>query len=316
MAAFVLTVVILGGMQIFMPMPMLLLERFLPGWGMVQVLVMGIYASWLLTLFLQPATAKKWRPKIWSLFSLVFFAQLILGLAGIEKMLMTGKLHLPLPALIIAGPLFRGSGFFMLIMFVVTVILVGPAWCSFLCYFGPMDDLASRRATKIQPMPVWRSKFRLLVLLVVLLTALLLRHYQVSGSFALGVAIIFGLIGIGIMLVFSRRLGCMTHCVSYCPIGLLGNMLGRFSLFRMAIADGCSECRQCSKVCRYDALKIADIRMRRPGSSCTLCGDCVTSCHSGQINYRLLNFSPEQSRKIFLTLVISLHAIFLAVART
>ena len=45
---------------------------------------------------------------------------------------MTGKLHLPVPALIVAGPVYRGSVGFMLILFLCTILLVGPAWCSHL----------------------------------------------------------------------------------------------------------------------------------------------------------------------------------------
>jgi hypothetical protein len=40
----------------------------------------------------------------WTFFSVVFFAQLVLGLAGMPSMLMTGELHAPVPALILAGP--------------------------------------------------------------------------------------------------------------------------------------------------------------------------------------------------------------------
>ena len=47
---------------------------------------------------------------MWLIFSIIFFTQLILGVAGVDKLLMTGKLHLPVPALIAAGPLYRAGG--------------------------------------------------------------------------------------------------------------------------------------------------------------------------------------------------------------
>ena len=78
------------------------------------------------------------------IFSIIFFSQLILGVVGLEKLLMTGKLHLPVPALIAAGPLFRGTGFFMAILFTFSVLLVGPAWCSWLCYIGAWDNYAAK----------------------------------------------------------------------------------------------------------------------------------------------------------------------------
>ena len=54
-----------------------------------------------------------------------------------------GEMHLPVPALILAGPLYRGEGFFMLFLFLSTVLIVGPAWCSWLCYVGAWDNVSS-----------------------------------------------------------------------------------------------------------------------------------------------------------------------------
>ena len=68
-----------------------------------------------------------------------FFGQLALGIFADPIFLMTGKLHLPIPAVILAGPLYRFEGLFMPILFISTLLLSGPAWCSQLCYFGAFD---------------------------------------------------------------------------------------------------------------------------------------------------------------------------------
>lgn len=316
-AAFLLTGLLLGVLQHFARVPMLLAERFWPGAGWLQVLLMALYAGRVASMCSDPATSTRIRPRIWALFSLAFFGQLALGLAGFEKMLMTGKLHLPLPALIIAGPLYRGSDFFMPILFAVTVLLAGPAWCSYLCYFGAWDDQCSRRLSAIKELPVWWQRLRFGVLLLVIFMALTLRFMQTGWATAFGVAAVFGLTGLGIMAVLSRRHGLLVHCTMYCPVGLLGNWLGRLSPWRMKIAEGCSGCLQCRKVCRYSALSITNIKARQVGSSCTLCGDCVAACHTGQINYSL-PFSvtgSEKARAVFVVLITTLHAVFLAVAR-
>ncbi|NLF97465.1 MAG: 4Fe-4S binding protein [Candidatus Riflebacteria bacterium] len=305
----------LACIQHFLPLPMLLFERYWPGMGWWQVLLMALYAAWLTGKFADPAGAVKWRPQIWRLFSLVFFAQLFLGLAGFEKMLMTGKLHLPVPALIIAGPIYRGSDFFMPILFTVTALLVGPAWCSHLCYIGTWDDCFSRRRSEPVQLPGYVSIIRFLLLVFVVVMALLLRYFAVGWLVAISAGALFGLAGIAVMVVLSRRHGAMIHCTCYCPMGLIGNWLGRLSMFRVKIADGCTECNLCRKSCRYNALSPVDIKLRRPGSTCTLCGDCIAACHSGQIGYRLPFLSSHSARTVFIVLIISLHAIFLAVAR-
>jgi ferredoxin-type protein NapH len=46
------------------------------------------------------------------------------------------------PMMILGGPIYRGQLSVMTILFLSTVILTGPAWCSQLCYFGAFDNLA------------------------------------------------------------------------------------------------------------------------------------------------------------------------------
>jgi polyferredoxin len=133
---------------------------------------------------------------------------------------------------------------------------------------------------------------------------------------ALLLAIIFGLNGVGLMVFWSRKSGVMTHCVAYCPIGPLANWLGKLSPFRIKINDTtCTDCGICHTVCRYDALNMADIKKRRPNISCTLCGDCLGSCRDGSIEYHWGKIKGNMARMIFIVLVVSIHAVFLGVAR-
>ncbi|MEW6712717.1 MAG: 4Fe-4S dicluster domain-containing protein [Candidatus Riflebacteria bacterium] len=313
--SFGLTALLLSVTQVAPSFPLLLSERFWPGAGWVQIFFMALYSAFLTREFLIPQRARQLRPRIWLLFSIVFFTQLILGLAGLEKFLMTGKLHLPLPALIVAGPIYRGSEFFMPILLLITLVLVGPAWCSHLCYIGAWEDHLSRKAPARGNLPEWRPKARFAILLLVIAGAFGLRYLGINATIAFAISILFALAGIAIMLLISRRNGAMTHCLTYCPIGLLGNLLGRLSPFRIRISEDCSNCMACSKVCKYEALKPSDIEKRRAGLTCTLCGDCVSACHKGQINYRLPFAGPGFARQAFIVLIISLHSLFLAVAR-
>lgn len=83
-----------------------------------------------------------------------FFLQFLLGVTVAPSLLMTGKLHIPVPFMMISGPVYREEGFFMLALFSVSVLMAGSSWCSHLCYFGVWDCLAaasSRR--KGHPVP-------------------------------------------------------------------------------------------------------------------------------------------------------------------
>ena len=314
-AAFTLTFLLFGVVQTRAPLPAVLLERFLPGGGWLEGFWLAVYAGWLADAMLERGRALKLRPRIWMLFSIVFFAQLAVGLAGAERFLMTGSLHLPVPALIMASPLFRGDGFFMLSLFAATVLFVGPAWCSHLCYIGAWDDVASRMNGGPRPLPAWGRTLRFGTLVGVIAAALILRWADVLSTTAAVPVIAFMVAGIGVMALWSRKSGAMAHCVSFCPISWLSTRLGRVSPFRLKIEEGCSDCGTCSTACRYDALSEADIARRRPGKSCTLCGDCLGRCNTDNIVYSFPGLTSAGARALFVVLAVSLHALFMGVAR-
>jgi ferredoxin len=313
--SFLLTFALLAAVMLAVARPMLLADRFLPGAGWVEAALLAAYSAFLTSRMLDPRQSSNWRRRAWGLFSAVFFGQLALGLLGFERFLMTGALHLPVPAMIVAGPLYRGEGWFMPVLFGATVLLVGPAWCSLLCYMGAWDGFAAFRARRPASMPRWRSAAHVAVLAGVASVAVGLRLLDAPGDVALIAGLAFGIAGVGVMAWWSRRSGVMTQCTAWCPIGVLAPLLGKLSPFRMRITTGCTDCGACTLACRFDALRKEDVVRRRPGFSCTLCGDCVRSCRGRFVEYRFAGLSPDRARALFLVLVVSLHAAFMGIAR-
>jgi ferredoxin len=142
-AVFILTFILLAFVQLKVARPMILAEQFISGGGWAEIFLIAAYGAFVIFKMQDPLKVPRWRKITWTIFSFVFFSQLFIGLSGFEKFLMTGKLHLPIPMLIIGGPIYRGQLSVMTILFISTVVLTGPAWCSQLCYFGAFDNLAS-----------------------------------------------------------------------------------------------------------------------------------------------------------------------------
>jgi ferredoxin len=290
------------------------MERLFQGGGWVQVLLTGIYASILSYMMQDPDRSAIWRRRSWLFFSIVFFSQLFLGLAVSEVFLMTGKLHLPLPFMILSGPLYRGELSVMSILFLSTVVLSGPAWCSHICYFGGIDNQLASRKKSARGFP---SKFRIryTLLIVVIAVTLLLRYFGASYAISLVFALAFGIGGIILMAYLSPRRGRMAHCTLWCPVGALVSGLKPVNPFRFYIDQNCDQCFRCTLKCPYDALRKENILAGKPGSTCTYCGDCISSCHTGSLRYKFFKMKPENARKLFLLLSISLHTLSLCLAR-
>jgi len=313
-SAFLLTAGLLTVVQLVVENPLLLAERFVTGGGWLEVVGLATYAAWLASRMQQPGQWRRIRSRVWFLFSVVFFGQLTLGLLGVEQCLMTGKLHLPVPALVLAGPLYRGEGLFMPILLVTTLALVGPAWCSWLCYIGAWDNRLASATSLRRPMsPRTREAIRLALLVLTLGGAVLLRTLGVDGVTAAWLAGGFGLVGLGIMAAVSRRRGWMAHCTAFCPLGWLVVRLGRISPFRLRIRSSCVSCASCRPDCRYGALDREAWQRQQVHASCTLCGDCLQTC--GALELRWLGLSDLASRRLLSVLLVSLHAVFLGVAR-
>lgn len=294
---------------------MLLAERFVAGAGWLEIALLSLYAGWLYRQMVDPRQHPRARRFAWRLFSLVFFGQLVLGLLGVERCLMTGQLHFPVPALIALGPLYRGGGYFMLGLFLMTVLLVGPAWCSHLCYLGSWDDFCATRRRRPARLGRWLPSARLLFAALLLIGAWQLGRQGLSVTVAVWLAASLGLGGVMLMVVVSRQLGIMFHCTLFCPIHVLATILGRVSPFRLEVGQGCTRCGICTLHCRYDALLPHHLERCRVGRSCTLCGDCLQSCRDGHLTYRFPGMGPVRSRELFLLLVVVLHGVFLGLAR-
>ena len=308
--AFLVTTLSLVLLNTYLPFPIILVERFLPGFAILEIFLIGVYASFLVDKIIVEKDIKKWRSYIWFVFSIIFFGQLVLGGLVDLRFLQTGSLHFPIPAYIIAGPVYRGSGFFMITLFLSTIILIGPAWCSYLCYVGSWDLLFSKKKTSKQ-VSFFSHWYRIPMLIFVIIVAFILGNYFNNFNLVILVTSLFIILSF-VMMFYSYKNGVMIHCTRFCPIGLFANLLGRINPVRLKIDSSCTSCNICTIYCKYDALRPIDILNRKAGLTCTLCGDCMEACSQKSINYMIGKYKINEA---FLLILIYVHAVFLAIAR-
>lgn len=305
---------LLSIVQVVPKSPLLLFERLFPYGGWIQIGLAMIYGGWLCHKMMDRKERPKWRKRVWLLFSIVFFGQLALGIFADPVFLMSGELHLPIPAVILAGPLYRLEGLFMPILFISTLLLSGPAWCSQLCYFGAFDAWSARgKLERTQFM--YHRQLRYTTFLLVVVGAITLRLFGASGMIATGLGLAVGIIGLCVMLIYSRKRRQMIHCSSYCPIGTMVSFMKRLSPFRFRLTDDCCRCMACTNACKYDALHKEEIERGKIGYTCTYCGDCLAACKHNALEYHFPGLRPANAERLWIVITIVLHTCFLMIAR-
>lgn len=297
----------------------LLFDRFLPGLGFVQIAGAAALGFWLTGKFLDPASAPKWRRRTWLWISVAFFGQLLLGLTVSPMFLMTGELHFPVPMVIEGGFAYRGELSFMPILFLATILLSGPAWCSQLCYMGGCDLNRARvgKDFKAFSKPVkGRWYFRLGSVVLVAVTALLLRYLGAPGWLVITLVAVWGVAGWLIVAFVSPRRRQMIHCNLFCPMGAIVSLLKWVNPVRLRFNQKhCTHCMRCARACPYGAVAASDLDKGRPAPNCTMCGDCFSACSHGAVEYRFFGLGPSKARTTYLVVVLALYVTFLMLAR-
>lgn len=308
---------------------MLLAERLVPGTGPLQTLLAALWAALVCGWLSNRALTHKSRLLVWRLFSAVFFGQFALACLGFDLFAMTGTLHIPVPGVVVAGAVYRGEPGFMLLLFAATILLLGPAWCSHLCYFGSWDAAAadarafghSARKRRQAPRKGQKSLllhpvyFRLGMLGLATGCALALKLSGAPLSLAMGCAILLGLLLLPCALFWSRRYGQACYCTLLCPLGLVACLAGRLAPWRVRRTQDCTQCGACIRVCRYKALDMDRIRSGAPGLSCVLCRDCINACpHQGMELVWAKRRWHGHAEGLFVSLASALHACFLFLA--
>jgi ferredoxin-type protein NapH len=300
------------------PAMMLLGGRFFGWYGSVfQSIILATYGALLYRRLIYFRTFISAKTFAWTLFSVVFFSQLILGIFVNDTFLMTGTLHLPVPMLIIAGPVYRYEIGFMLILFISTILLVGPGWCSYLCYFGVIDYRASQPSKLSKHLfPKQLPFLKIIAFILIIAGAITLRFVGISNTITIWIVICYAIIGLIIIWAYSVQKKKMYHCSMYCPVHSSAIILKHLNPFRMRIdTQKCTKCMKCVHVCKYFAMFPIDVERGKPNIMCTYCGDCITVCDDNAIMFSLAGISSYYIRNVYFIIITIVHAVFLGLAR-
>lgn len=215
--------------------------------------------------------------------------------------------------LAIAGGTWGAYGALSLgILWLLVVLACGGAFCSWVCFFGGVDDtLAGLRK------PLFRipnaSRVRVFQLALLLLVAWvsfghaepefcrILCPFKLTGEIAtthgehpLGSWIISFIIVGGVLLVgLPLATGQRTFCSGICPFGAIPPLFAKLNPYRVAARrETCTECGTCGKVCPSFAIDSGKEGFR-VNRYCTTCLRCVDACPAGAMQAGLFGRKPS-----------------------
>ena len=280
--------------------------------------------------FLMLYTGKTYRYRLvlfvaLALTLIITFAASILSTRGslslTEADILQGKTpfcHLVIPTIIIPALftrtiIFPGSlltGFApiasMLVIWAGATLALGRGWCSWLCFYGGLDEGCSRILKK----PVIKSIDRrwtylpwAVLLGVALLSAATLspaycewlcpfkavtEAAAITSTLILIQTVIFVTLFVGLVVVLPILTRRRTQCALFCPLGPLQSLANKINVFDVRIdPEKCSRCKLCMRSCPTLSLDEASLESGRTLMTCTKCGQCVDACPRKAISFHI-----------------------------
>ena len=212
--------------------------------------------------------------------------------------------HMVIPMVIVPAALtrtiiFPGSmleGFaaigIMLVIWLVASIILGRGWCSWVCFYGGLDEGFSRITKK----PIIKNinkkwtylPFAILLVIVLTSAATLSPTYcgwlcpfkavtefeEISSSKILLQTIIFFSLFIGLVIVLPILTKRRIQCGLFCPMGAFQSFTNKLNIFEVRIdPEKCVQCNLCVKTCPTFSIDEESVRHHLSHYHASACSD-------------------------------------------
>ncbi|MHC4092937.1 MAG: 4Fe-4S binding protein [Planctomycetota bacterium] len=194
----------------------------------------------------------------------------------------------------------------MLVLWTGATIALGRGWCSWVCFYGGLDEGFSRLAKKPRIKRVhsiWTFLPFAVLLAVVLTSAMTLSPTycewlcpfktvtELAAVTSLLILVqtvifvtLFAVMVVGLPILTKRR----TQCGLFCPFGAFQSFFNKTNVFDIRTdPDKCRECGVCVQTCPTFSLDEDSPQRGTPRITCTKCGKCVDVCPSGAVAYHV-----------------------------
>ena len=247
---------------------------------------------------------KKHAYKIRFAIALAVFITAVLGIYGIYSFKL---FDVQFAALFQRALLFpAGAAIILLCTVLFSALIFGRFYCSLLCPFGIMQELAAlvlRRKKKNKKTGNYSAKHFICALSFGALfggSAVIIRYfdpYSIFGSaFSLSIFGIIAVIAVLVLVFFKNRF----FCTNICPVGAFLGCCAKTAVNTMNIdEEKCISCRNCERNCPAGCIDIDNKKI--DNEMCVKCLKCLSICPKDAVfyGYKKPQFSPSK-RKAFI----------------
>jgi polyferredoxin len=218
------------------------------------------------------------------------------------------------------------------LLWLALALLFGRGWCSWICFFGGIDQ-ACAAASKKPRLKVenlnrfWRIfPYAFLLFLILVAVGALYPLFcawlcplriaydppavnttleWLSAIIFVGGGLIFLVVG---PLLTKKRL----FCSLICPLLPANAILGQVSPFKVKVdRNKCTNCGRCEKVCESFAITKDSLAEGKVHLECTKCGRCMDICPKGAIDYCLIGTNLSV-RPVLVTLAVVFNLLIMS----
>lgn len=205
------------------------------------------------------------------------------------------------------------------------VLIFGRGWCSWICFFGWMDQffasLAKKPLIRLDTVPKWAKLFPYALMLFLVLVGIVALFplycawlcplrilydppvVMTTASWILALVFVIG--GFVFLVAGPYLTKKRLYCSLICPLMPANAIVGQISPFRVRVdPDKCIRCGACVRACEIFAITQDEGSVPEPTIECMKCGRCMDACPKGAVDYYLAR-TREAVRPWFVALAVA-----------
>ena len=194
----------------------------------------------------------------------------------------------------------------MFVLWIGSSLALGRGFCSWVCFFGGLDEGFSRLFKKARIKNVdskWTYLPYAVLLLIILVSAFTLAPFYcqwlcpfktvteyteiTSVKTAIQAAIFISLF-IALVIILPALTKRRTQCSLFCPMGAFQSFTNKINVFDIRVNPAkCIKCKQCIRTCPTFSISEETIAKGKTGMTCMKCGKCIDACAQNAIFYHI-----------------------------